>query len=145
MISISAIKFLCSLTSFYSLVCFAFASPYYIDCGLSHLQFPYYSFNRVEKAVFKNLPNLNRLSFGQHSFDGNWELIHDNFFELHSTFRSFLLSRRYSEARLLYSDGILSSLPVASSTFSFPFFDSFDAQMSEQSLVWSFRSTNIAL
>lgn len=55
------------------------------DCGVSYLRFPYYAFHMVEKAVFKNLPNLNGMNFDDHSFDGNWELNHENLFELQST------------------------------------------------------------
>lgn len=93
-----------------------------VDCGVSFLRFPYYSFHMVDKAVFKNLPNLNSLSFDHHSFDGNWGLNHENYFELQSTlFFSHRLDR-HSKASILFCSGLLSSLSNAPPTFSFSLF-----------------------
>lgn len=88
------------------------------DCGVSFLRFPYYSFHMVDKAVFKNLPNLNSLSFDHHSFDGNWGLNHENLFELQSTHFFSRRLNRHSKALLLFCSGLLSSLSNASPTFS---------------------------
>lgn len=94
-----------------------------VDCGVSFLRFPYYSFHMVEKAIFKDLPNLNSLSFDHHSFDGNWGLNHENIFELQSTLFFSPRLNRHSKASILFCSGLLSSLSNASP--SFPFSSSF--------------------